>query len=210
MMLYDPVTGVLTHKVALHCSCFATAAAVASIASAAIGTAGAIAGGEAQAAAAGRSAEMARYQAQVSRNNAIVADQMADSAVQAGQRKAEMESMKTAARVAHIRAGFGARGVDVNSGSAVDVQASEREVGKLDAETALANEQMRAYGYRSRASGFRAEGDLYGAQATNYDISGSSARTGGYLKAGGTLLSAASQVPAGWFAGPSTTGGTAP
>jgi hypothetical protein len=123
---------------------------------------------------------------------------MADAEVKAGQRAAEMESMKTASRVAKVRAGMAARGVDIGTGSAVDVQASEREVGKIDAETALSNAQLKAYGYRSRSANYGAQAGLYDAASRSRWAEADDARTGSYLRAGGTLLSSASSLPSSW------------
>jgi hypothetical protein len=133
-------------------------------------------------------AQQRSYQAAVARNNAVVANQMADAEIQAGTRAAEMKSLDTARRVAGVKAGQAASGIDVNTGSAVDVQVSERELGVLDADTALTNAQTRAYGYRSRAANELASASLY-------DKAGQDAQTGSYLSAGGTLLSRASSLP---------------
>lgn len=167
---------------------------------AAVGTAASIG---ATAARANAESQAASYQAQVARNNAIIANQQADAEILAGQRQAEIQSMQTAAKVAKIRAAFGARGVDVNSGSAVDVQASEREIGKIDSETALSNAQQKAYGYRSRASGYTAQAGLYDQKR------GSIPEAAGW-EIGGTLLSRASSLPFKDIFGsaPSTTAGS--
>ncbi len=170
------------------------AAPVLTVVGAFASAAGAISGGDAAAAHAGRQADMANYQAQVARNNQIIAEQTADAEIVAGQRAAEMESLKTAAKVAKVKAAFGARGVDVSTGSALEVQASERELGKLDAETVLSNAQMRAYGYRSRAVSYGAQAGLYDAQGRAYRASGEDARTASRFRATSTLLSAASSL----------------
>lgn len=175
-----------------------------------MGAAGAIAQGEAAADAAGRQAEVLAYQAQVARNNETIANQMAEAEVQAGIRAAEMESLKTAAKVAKVRTGFAARNVDVNTGSAVDVQASERELGKINTETELSNAQQRAYGYRSRAANYRATAGVYGAAEKSQYAAADDARMGGYFKAAGTLLSNANSFSKGYdqlFGGSGTSGG---
>ncbi len=146
-------------------------------------------------------AQTAAYQSQIARNNAIAAQQQADAEIAAGQRQAEMKSLETASRTARLRVGMAANGVDISTGSAVDVQASERELGEIDAETALSNSALKAYGYRQRATSSTAQASLDQATAGN-------ARTGSYLDAGGTLLSKASQLPLLWRVG-SGTGSTA-
>lgn len=126
-------------------------------------------------------AKSAEYQAQVARNNAIIANQNADYAIKAGQTKAETASKKAAQQQGMIKAAFAANGIDVNSGSAVDVQVGQREAGKLDTETTMNNSQLQAYGYRSQAVNFQAEAGLHEAEASN-------AVTGSFFSAAGGLL----------------------
>jgi len=97
------------------------------------------------------------YAAQVARNNKTLALQNADYARNAGQAQAAITSMKGAAKSGALKAGQAASGVDVNTGSAVDVQAGEREADTLDAETVLTNAELQAYGYTTQAANFEAE-----------------------------------------------------
>src|SRR5262245_10005795 len=91
------------------------------------------------------------YAAEVARNNSIIAGQRADYATKAGQTQATATSLKGAAQLRRIKVAQAASGIDVNAGSAVDVQASQREVNKLDTETVLHNAELQAYGYRAQA-----------------------------------------------------------
>lgn len=173
-----------------------------------LSAAGAIGQGVAQSNAAAYQAQVARnnaqlalYNAQVNRNNAIAAEQAADRAIAAGQQKAEAASKQAAIRLAKIKAGQAASNIDVNTGSALDVQVGSREYGYLDTETTLNDAQLKAYGYRSQARDFRSKADLdeFGAR-TGYAASEfassrvTPALVGGFLSAGGTLASSASQV----------------
>ncbi len=74
-----------------------------------------------------------------------------------------------------------ASGVDVDTGSAVNVQASQAEIGKLDALTAMSKAAQQAYGYENTASS-------YGDQATLDTSQAASASTAGAIGAGTTLL----------------------
>jgi hypothetical protein len=131
------------------------------------------------------------YQARVAANNAEIAEHNAEYARAAGAQQADIESRKNAARVGAIRAGLAANGVDVNSGSAVDVQAGERETGKLDVDTVLHNAELQAYGYTTQAANFRAQSEE--------DKSGAAiGLAGGLLKAGGGLLGDASSLSFKW------------
>src|SRR5277367_5015612 len=81
--------------------------------------------------------QAASYRATVARNNALIAQGNATRAIAAGQRQAQNQSLQNAAALGAIKTTQAANSVDVNSGSALDVQASQRAKGQLDAETAL-------------------------------------------------------------------------
>lgn len=136
-------------------------------------------------------AASANYQAQVAANNAIIAGQNADYAVNAGQAKAAAQSLKGAAIGGRIKASQAANNVDVNTGSAVDVQQSQREISKLDTETTLNNAQLQAYGYRANQTNYLAQSELDKQEAE-------SDKTGAALGAAGSLLSNASSLGFKW------------
>lgn len=179
-----------------------TTASAISIGLAGIGTAASIAGqigaGQAQSSNAAFQAQVSRNNAQIQENNAITAERNADYAGKVGMENASRESMKGAARLAKIKAGFAANGVDPNSGSAVDVEQSQREISKLDSTSVLSDAELKAYGYRNDAANARYSASLLRAGATNTAAGGDSALTGSYLKAGGTLLSSLSSLPTKW------------
>jgi len=136
-------------------------------------------------------ANAASYSAQVARNNATVAEQNAQYSTEAGQARAEASSRKGAASLGKLKASQAASGVDVNSGSAVNVQESERETNKLDTETVLNNAELQAYGYRSQATSFNAQAGLKDEEAKQAPIGA------GFAAAGG-LLSSASSIGMKW------------
>lgn len=160
---------------------FVPALAVAGAAVSAVGT---IAGGFAN-------QNAANYQAQVARNNSIAAQQNATEAEQAGSAKAENQSQKGAAALAKVKTAQAANGVDVNSGSAVDVQASERETNYLSTENVFHNDMLQAYGYRVQSENFQSEAALDQAKADE-------AVPASVLSATGGLLSSASSVGSKW------------
>ncbi len=165
----------------------AAAAPYLAMAGAGVSAIGALEGGAATASA-------ARYQAQVARNNAIIANQNAEYSVQSGLRKTEQASLKGAALYGKAKAALAANGVDVNSGSANDVLTSERETNKLDAETVLSNAELTAYGYRANATSYRAQAGLD-------DMTAEQAPIGAAFKAAGGLLSSASAIGGGFGGG---------
>ena len=135
--------------------------------------------------------ETASYQAQVAANNAIIANQNAQYAVAAGQQQAEAVSLKGSAQAGKVKAGLAANNIDVNTGSARNVQVSQAETNQLDTETVLNNAELTAYGYRTAATGYTAESGLLTTQATEAPV-------GAALSAGGGLLANASSVGLKW------------
>jgi hypothetical protein len=186
----------------------AFAAAALPFISAGAGIAGGLmqyAGGQNQAAAALQqgqaTSDAASYQAKVAENNKIIADQNADYTIAAGERKAADVSMKGAENVAKVRNTMATSGVDVNSGSAVNVQQSAREVEKLDTETAMNNSQLQAYGYRTQATNFEAEAGLERMKASQAKTGAGYAAEGSELGADAGLLSSASSLGSKWATG---------
>ena len=131
--------------------------------------------------------DAASYQAQVASNNAQIAEQNAAYASKAGQAQAAAVSLKNAGKLGKIKTAQAANNIDVNSGSAVNVRASEREAGVLDTSTVLSNAELEAYGYRAKATGYTAESGLLTTQAEEAPI-------GAGIGATGSLLSGASSV----------------
>lgn len=143
------------------------------------------------------------YSAEVAANNAAIAGENAKYATEAGQSAATTQSLKGASQIGKIATGQAASGVDVNTGSAVDVQASQRGVNKLDTENVVANAGLTAYGYRTQAANFVAQSALDKAAA-------SQAVTGAEIGAAGSLLSSAGGTTMKWTQAYSPTTGTAP
>lgn len=144
----------------------------------------------------------AKYQAQVAKNNQTISNQNATYATQAGEEQATEASQKARAQQAKLIASQAANGIDVNTGSAVDVQQSERETGNLNTSTVLNNAMLRAYGYRTQATNFGAQSALDTAESDQ-------ASTGGDLKGLSTLVGGAKS--SGLFGGaptPPDTGGS--
>jgi hypothetical protein len=136
----------------------------------------------------------ANYQAQVAQNNAITEKQNAEYATEAGQAQAQAVSLKGAAAGGKVKAAQAANNVDVDTGSPVTVQQSERETNQLDTETVLNNAAVTTYGYRTQVTGYQAQSELEEKEAEEAPI-------GGYLSAGGNLLSSASSVGFKWGGG---------
>lgn len=158
------------------------------IASAVIGTgvsvAGAISSAHAQSA-------NASYQAQIARNNAVTAEQNAQYATRAGAAQAQAKSMEGRAKLGRILAAQAANGIDVNSGSAVDVRTGEAQTSRLDTETTAHNALLTAYGYRTQGTSDTAQAGLLDAESRQ-------AKAAGGLGAASSLLSGASSIGFKW------------
>jgi hypothetical protein len=155
-------------------SALAIAGVAASVIGAGVGAMGAISSANAQSAA-------AKYNAQVAQQNQQIAQQNATQAGQAGEQQAAMSEQKTRAEVGAIKTSQAASNVDVNSGSAVDVQSSAASLGELNAITIRGNAAKQAYGYETQGTGFANQATLDTSQAA-------SATTAGEIGAGSTIL----------------------
>jgi hypothetical protein len=96
----------------------------------------------------------------VTQNNAIVANQNAQYASEAGLAQAAATSLKGASQAGKVKTAQAASGIDVNTRSAVNVQASERETNVLSSETVLNNAELQYYGYRAAAPGYERQAGL--------------------------------------------------
>ena len=146
---------------------------------------GAFTGGRAQ-------ADAAAYQAAVARNNQTVAESNAAYALQAGKIAEQAQRQKTAQLVGAQRAQMAASGVDISSGTPLNLQQSQQQVGELDALTIRNNAMRQAYGYQVQASDF-------GANAGMLDMTAKNARTAGTIGALSSLVGGASSVADKWL-----------
>lgn len=112
-------------------------------------------------------ASQMRYQAQVSENNAKIARQNAEWSAHASEQKVAEEGQKTRQTVGAIKAAQAASGVDVNTGSAVDVRSGAAETGQLNAITLRSNAARQAYGYLTDETGAKAQAELDRSSASN-------------------------------------------
>lgn len=114
----------------------------------------------------------AQYQAAVARNNAVIARQNQEASAQAGAVQTEQASLKARVENADVRAGFAGNNIDVNRGSAADVQAGQREIGQLDAETVARNAALQSYGYGVQSSNYATEAKVDQAEGRLAPIEG--------------------------------------
>lgn len=132
-------------------------------------------------------ANAAAYQAQVARNNAVIARQNAGWTEQAGAAKEAAVGMHTRGAVGEIKVAQAASGVDVNTGSNAAVRAARSELGVMDALTVRSTSAKEAYGYEVAAESSEAQATLDEYQSRN-------AREAAPMDALGTFLTGASSV----------------
>ena len=95
--------------------------------------------------------QAAQYNANIANQNAQIATQNATYAAQAGQAQEAQAQAKTKAQIGAIQASQAANGLDVNSGSNLDVQSSAAQTGQLNALTIRANTAKQVYGYQTQS-----------------------------------------------------------
>jgi len=112
-------------------------------------------------------AGMANYQAQLARNNQMIAEGYAQRALQQGRVDEQNQRFKSAALLGSQRAALASQGGDVDSGSPLDIQADTARAGEYDAQAIRNNAALKAYGYRVQAANTGAEADLDSFKAAN-------------------------------------------
>ena len=127
------------------------------------------------------------YQAQVAKNNAIIANQNTNWATEFGDVSATAESMKSAGEIGALKARQGASGVDVNTGSNADVRAGAERLAEVNALTVKSNAAREAYGYTVQKSN-------YTNQAHLDEVASADAKQGANTNYWATLLGTAGSV----------------
>lgn len=101
-----------------------------------------------------------RYQAQVAKINEAIAKQNEERALLKGESDAMHYGLQASQRMGNIKAAQGSSGLDVGSGSAVDVQKSQSAIAQLDMRQIRENAAHQAYDYAVQASGFANQAEL--------------------------------------------------
>lgn len=135
---------------------------------------------------------MYNYQSGVAKINQQLKKQDAEYARDVGEVEAQQAGMRTRGAVGSTRAAQGARGIDVNTGSAADIRKSQIDLGQQDERIIRSNAARRAYG-------FEVEGMNQGVQANIYGMAAKDASSAGMIKSAGTLISTAGTVASKWY-----------
>lgn len=135
------------------------------------------------------------YQAEVNRRNAKVAQANADQKRQEGIEESRMQRMKTLQKIGSQQAAMAANGIDISSGTALDIVEDTSAMGELDALTTRYNAETQAQAYEQQANNF--------SNQANLDVfAGQNAYKSGMINAVGQGfqgLGSAAGVAANWY-----------
>lgn len=132
------------------------------------------------------------YQAQVAKNNKVIADRNAEYALATGETEAQMKGMKTAQDLGNAKTIQAASGLDVNSGSPLEVREQIASMGSFDEMMIRSNAQRKSYAAK-------VEGTNQQAQADISTMAGRQAETAGTIGSFSSLLGGASSVSDKWM-----------
>lgn len=92
--------------------------------------------------------------------NAAQADRAAEESILKGERQVDDIRRKTKQIIGDQRAAFAAQGIDINDGSAADVQEDTQYWGVMDEMTTRNNAFLESYGYKVQALNLRTQADI--------------------------------------------------
>ena len=136
-------------------------------------------------------------QAQVARNNAVIAGWQADDVLARGDRAVSVQRSKTRQLKGAQRAAMAANGVDLNQGSALNILSDTELFGEMDADTIANNAAKEAWAIRNQANGFTYEAAQASARAANESP---------LMATAGSLLTSAGKVAGRWYTGAAPSG----
>ena len=126
-------------------------------------------------------AKQAEYQAGIARNNAIMAQHEADYRAKTGVQERQQHQLKIEQLKGAQRAAIGASGVEMTSGSPLDLLMDTSEQGAADLLRIDQNTALDIWRIRGGQANYEAQAGLFDASAAGY-------RSGGAFGAGTTLL----------------------
>lgn len=139
----------------------------------------------------------AKYQSQVFRNNAILAQRAADRAREQGNIDAQNKAIETRRLIARQQSVLAGNGLDISSGTPLDIVGDTAAIGNTDKQTILNNAQVTADNYLAQGGNFNAQAQL-----------ASNSANGGQLDMYGNILSGVGTVAQKWYQYSQSTSGT--
>jgi hypothetical protein len=106
-----------------------------------------------------------KYESQVANNNAMFAELQAKDAIDRGDEDTKSYQLQVKKLMGSQRASLAAQGLDLGSGSALDVQADTAMLAALDALTIRNNAFREAWGYKVDALNYRSQAAFAGLTA---------------------------------------------
>lgn len=100
------------------------------------------------------------YQAEVARNNAKIAQANADQQRQEGIEEARLQRIKTLQAIGKQQTAMAANGIDISSGTALDIIEDTSAMGELDALTTRYNAETKAIAYEQQANNYTNQANL--------------------------------------------------
>lgn len=134
------------------------------------------------------------YQAGVHRQSAAFNRSNASNTLESGTLEGIQLGLKQKQQMGEIIAAKGASGLDVNSGTNVDVVKSQEGLNRMDQELLQRNVARKAYAYEVAASGDEA-------QAVQYDVAARNAKKEGKIGVLKSIISTAASVSGKWMQG---------
>jgi len=129
-------------------------------------------------------------QADIADVNSRIAELGAQSVLRQGQREVGRVTMQAGQLKSRQRASMAANGVDLNEGSAAELQDSTDIMKEIDAATVEANSIRSAWGYRTQGTSY--QNQALGARTTSSAISP-------FGNAATSLIGGATKAAAGWY-----------
>lgn len=165
---------------------------VLSVASIAASVAGGVMQYSAQKQAGAAQSNALRYEADVAQNNSVIQEKLAKDAIERGKTDEQMHRIKIGQLKSQQINAFAKNGVEVDSGSPLDVLSDTAMIGELEALTIRNNAERDAYGYR-------VQGMNYSASAANNRTAASTARSSANTSAMTSVLSSTANVADKWY-----------
>lgn len=136
--------------------------------------------------------KMADYQSAIARNNAIRAEYMAQDALDRGKIAEQQQRLRGRLLLGQMRASLAGSGVDINEGSAVEMQVDQAGINALDALNVRNNAEREAQNYRIQASDFNSQSDMY-------SVAGRNAAANGTWGAASSVMAGVGNVAGKWY-----------
>lgn len=99
--------------------------------------------------------------------NVRLAQMQADDAIARGDKSAQLLQRQTKGQIGSERADMAAQGIDIDSGSAAEIQKDTAEMSKIDETTIRNNAWREAWGYKVQANDTAAKGEMAQIGANN-------------------------------------------